>query len=275
MVYHKPFKVNLQFTEKDTPGTYLSTLPMGVSLGKTMKVLRIQDTNNQVGKAGAVAPGVTAEYPGEAETITLGFSPGKAYDSVGIGRHGNFMLWGWSAPPAKMTEAGRQLFLNCICYMHQYDRKPFVRIPQRARARTMVDTYFDRMAMRADIAESYLKYYFPPELAQKYKQDPEGTRQYYEENIELVYAAQRKFRIDEDLKSLGIRSNRNLAMLKTLIDLLKDTSKAELAQTCLARYTNQSFKSPQAWQDWYEKNADHLIFSDIGDYCFYSIASLE
>lgn len=240
-----------------------------------MKVLRIQDTNNQVGKAGAVAPGVTAEYPGEAETVTLGFAPGKAYDSVGIGRHGNFMLWGWSASPANMTEAGRKLFLNAICYIHRYDRKPFVRIPQRAMARTKIDTFFGRMAMRSDIAESYLKYYFPPELAQKYKQDPDGTRKYYEENIELVYAAERKFHVDEELKSLGIKSNRDITMLKTLIDLLKDASKARLAQTCLTRYTDQSFRSQQAWQDWYEKSAEHLIFSDIGDYRFYSIAGMK
>ena len=97
-----------------------------------MKVCRIQDTNNQVGKAGAVAPGVYGEYPGEAETIMLGFAPGKPYDSVGIGRHGNFMLWGWSAEPSRMTPAGRKLFLNCIYYIHKYDRKPFVAIPRQA-----------------------------------------------------------------------------------------------------------------------------------------------
>ncbi|UCE48192.1 MAG: hypothetical protein JSW47_21655, partial [Phycisphaerales bacterium] len=97
-----------------------------------MKVCRIQDTNNQVGKAGAVAPGIYVEYPGEAETITLGFAPGKSYDSVGIGRHGNFMLWGWSAAPSKMTPAGQKLFLNCICYIHKYDRKPFAVIPRRS-----------------------------------------------------------------------------------------------------------------------------------------------
>lgn len=111
-----------------------------------MKVFQIQDTHIKMGQAGAVAPGVTAEYPGEAETITLGFAPGKAYDSVGIGRHGNFMLWGWSASPSKMTEAGQKLFLNCLCYIQQYDKKPFVRIPQRAMSRTSVGMLFDRIS---------------------------------------------------------------------------------------------------------------------------------
>jgi hypothetical protein len=268
-VYHKPFKVNLQFIQKDTPDSYLRTLPKGVSLDKTMKVCPIQDTNNQMGKAGAVAPGITAEYPGEAETITLGFAPGKSYDSVGIGRHGNFMLWGWSAPPSKMTAAGQKLFLNCLCYIHQYDQKPFVRIPQRAMPRTSATMLFDRMEQRPANAGTYLSNYFPSDMAKKYERDLAGMRKHYETNLELVYVIERKFCIDEDLASLGIKSNRKTAMLKTLIDLLADQSKAQLAQKCLTRYTRQSFTSPEAWKQWYEDNAQNLMFSDVGGYRYY------
>ena len=64
-------------------------------------------------------------------------------------------------------------------------------------------------------------------------------------------------------------------MLKTLIELLADTSKAELAQACLMRYTDQSFESPQAWKQWYEKNAQFLTFSDVGGYRFYKIPDLN
>ena len=81
----------------------------------------------------------------------------------------------------------------------------------------------------------------------------------------------RRFCIDEELRSLGIKSNRNVAMLKTLIDLLANTSKAERAQACLTRYTDQSFESRQAWKQWHEDYAQHLIFSDVGGYRFYSI----
>jgi len=185
-------------------------------LGKKMKVCLIQDTNNEVGKAGAVAPGITAEYPGEAETITLGFAPGKSYDSVGIGRQGNFMLWGWSAPPSKMTPAGQKLFLNCICYIHQYDNKPFTRIPQRNMARTWSGLLFDSMQRRPANTERYLTRYFPSDLVKKYENDLTGMRKHYEANVELVYVVEHKFCIDDELKSLGIDSNRNLAMIKTL-----------------------------------------------------------
>ena len=241
-----------------------------------MRVCRIQDTNNKVGKAGAVAPGVYCEYPGEAETIMLGFAPGKAYDSVGIGRHGNFMLWGWSAEPSRMTPAGRKLLLNCICYIHKYDRKPFVAIPRRASTRDQdLVRMFGIMEQRPSYAERYLSRYFPPEIASQYKNDIAGMRKHYEENIEFVYAVGGKFSIDEDLQSLGIDSNRKVAMIKTLIELLADESKASLARECLNRYTKQTFTSAQKWNQWHEENAGHLIFSDRGGYCFYKVPELN
>jgi len=241
-----------------------------------MKVCRIQDTNNKVGKAGAVAPGVYCEYPGEAETIMLGFAPGKAYDSVGIGRHGNFMLWGWSAEPSRMTPAGRKLLLNCISYIHKYDRKPFVAIPRRASTRDQdLVRILGMIEQRPQYAERYLPRYFPEEITSQYENDRAGMRKHYEENIEFVYAVGGKFSIDEDLQSLGIDSNRKVAMIKTLIELLADESKAALAEECLNRYTKQTFTSAQKWNQWHEENAGHLIFSDRGGYCFYKVPELD
>lgn len=88
-----------------------------------MQVWKIQDTNNNLGKAGAVSWIIKPEDYPDAEAILLGFAPGKAYSATGIARHGNFLQWGWSAPPSKMTPAGRDLFINCICYIHEYDGK--------------------------------------------------------------------------------------------------------------------------------------------------------
>jgi len=241
-----------------------------------MNVCRIQDTDNKVGEAGAVARGIYAEYPGEAEAITLGFAPGKAYDSVGIGRHGNYMLWGWSAAPSKMTPAAQKLFLNCLCYIHQYDRKPFVAIPRRALTRDQdLVRILDRIEASPSSAATYLPRYFPPETVKQYESDLAGLRKHYESNIEFVYVDQNKFCIDEDLKSLGIDSNRRAATIKTLIGLLADESKARVAQECLARYTDRAFKSAQAWSQWYEQNTKRLIFSDAGGYRFYEIPGLD
>jgi len=44
----------------------------------------------------------------------------KSIGAVAIGRHGNFMTWGFSAPPADMTDAGKVAFVNAIIYMKQF-----------------------------------------------------------------------------------------------------------------------------------------------------------
>ncbi|MHC4205191.1 MAG: hypothetical protein ACYSTT_11120, partial [Planctomycetota bacterium] len=89
-MFLKPRKVQINLESVETPGSYLSTVPEGKKLGKTMQVWKIQDTNNQVGKAGAATRIIKpTDYP-DAEAILLGFSPGKPYLATGIGRHGNF-----------------------------------------------------------------------------------------------------------------------------------------------------------------------------------------
>ena len=57
----------------------------------------------------------------DAESILLGFAPGKSYLATGIARHGNFLQWGWSGPPSKMTPAGQALFINSLCYIQTFD----------------------------------------------------------------------------------------------------------------------------------------------------------
>jgi hypothetical protein len=86
-----------------------------------MSVLRIQNTNNGPGGAGAATRVIQSEDAPEAESILLGYAPGKHYLSNGIARHGNFLQWGWSAPPSQMTTAGQDLFINSLCYIKTFD----------------------------------------------------------------------------------------------------------------------------------------------------------
>ena len=86
-----------------------------------MSIWKVQDTNNDVGKAGAVSDVIAPKDRPDAEVILLGFAPGKSYLATGISRHGNFLQWGWSASPSQMTPAGRDLFINSICYIHKFD----------------------------------------------------------------------------------------------------------------------------------------------------------
>ncbi len=59
----------------------------------------------------------------DAEILCIGYNTGKMNGAVAVGRHGNFLQWGFSAPPSKMTDAGRKFFLNSICYIAKFDGK--------------------------------------------------------------------------------------------------------------------------------------------------------
>jgi hypothetical protein len=116
-VYQKPFKVPPKVELWETPRNYHDRNLDEDKLPTKMKVWRVQTTARNSGSVVARAYGFT-DSP-DAEVLAKGFNHGKEYGAVGIGRHGNFLQWGYQAPPSQMTEAGKKLFLNCICYIHK------------------------------------------------------------------------------------------------------------------------------------------------------------
>src|SRR2546423_3239986 len=50
----------------------------------------------------------------------------KGPHSVAIGRHGNYLQWGFSASPKDMTDAGRACFVNCVTYIKKFDHQPVI-----------------------------------------------------------------------------------------------------------------------------------------------------
>ena len=121
MVFHKPLKVGIKLETVDTPSSYSRTVGEGKKLGEKMQVWYVQKALTRT--EGVVSRVIKPGDSDEAEAILLGFAPGKPYESVGIGRHGNFLQWGYAAAPSHMTEAGRNLFVNCICYIRHFDGK--------------------------------------------------------------------------------------------------------------------------------------------------------
>ncbi len=262
-VYSKPFKVEPQFESIKTPGSY-RMYPNGDKLPDQMKVWRVQDSGKRYGSVVSRFYGFT-DSP-DAEILVKGFNTGKEYGAVGVGRHGNFLQWGYSASPSKMTEAGRRFFLNCLCYIHKFDGKaPLVRIASSDRLNALrLAAIITRIS--GDKKEFFMRL-FPDELWEKYGTDPDGLVQYYRENLEFIYR-DRKFLIDSELKSLGFNSNREISTLERLISLLKDEKNSETARSLLARYTDQSFREPEKWQSWFEQNKERIYFTDVGGYKF-------
>jgi hypothetical protein len=111
--------VDIPLETVDTPHSYLSTLPEGITLGKKMKVWYVQKAKTRI--EGVVCRVWNPEDTPDVETVMLGFAPGKSYEAAAICRHGNFLQWGHAAAPSRMTPAGQNLFVNCIAYIHKFD----------------------------------------------------------------------------------------------------------------------------------------------------------
>jgi hypothetical protein len=78
---------------------------------------RVQNTGKDFGSV--VSRSYGFEDSPDAKILTAGFNVGKECGAVGVGRQGNFLRWGFSVPPSRMTEAGKCFFLNCICYFQR------------------------------------------------------------------------------------------------------------------------------------------------------------
>ena len=249
---------------KKTPGNYHGRNLSEEKLPNEMKVWNVQNSGKRYGSVVARAYGFT-DSP-DTEVLAKGFNTGKEYGAVGVGRHGNFLQWGYSSSPSKMTEAGRKFFLNCICYIHKFDGKaPLVRRASSDRLNAMrLAAVITRIS--GDKKEFFMRL-FSAELWEKYGTDPDGLVKYYRENLECVYR-NKTYLIDSEIKSLGLDSNRSLDSLERLIVLLQDETKADTARLLLSRYTNQSFQNAQGWKKWFEDNRDRIYFSDVGGYKF-------
>jgi len=200
----------------------------------------------------------------DAEVLVAGYNLGKENGAVAVGRHGNILQWGFSAPPSKMTDGGRKFFLNCVCYISKFDGKGAL---IRRQSSDRFEPVRLAMAMSYIKDKSFFSGTFSPEIGKKYDGHWRGLMKYYQDNYELIYR-DKVYRIDRELKSLGIDTNRKVETLEKLIALLQDEEKAGIARKLLSRYTVESFDRPEEWQAWFAKNRDGIYFSDVGGYKF-------
>jgi len=256
-VYRTPFAVQPEYETWDTPDNY-RRYPGGDALPKKFKVWRVQNTGKTYGGVVARRYGFT-DSP-DAEILAVGFNRGKEYGAVGIGRHGSFLQWGYSAPPSKMTKAGRKLFLNCIHYIHRFDGVQTL-VRRESSDRTNAIRLAPIINRISGDQRNFFLGQFGEELYDRYHADPEGLVKYYQDNLEWIYR-DGHFRVDEELKSLGLDSNRKIETLERLMALSNDPTHAETAQRLIHRYTDGhttfDFKNAR----------DRIYFTDVGGYKF-------
>ena len=131
-IFHGPLSVDLDMEERLAPVSALNGVE-GISTPGVMDMWQVQTEgfheNGGEGRyrQGLVARGDGFEENGDAERISGGVSD-KGREAVAIGRHGNFFMWGFAADPNHMTESGKRVLVNAICYISQFDgQKPIGR----------------------------------------------------------------------------------------------------------------------------------------------------
>src|ERR1035437_4651678 len=262
-VFTTPFNVEPKYEDWPTPQNYRE-YPGGKELPAKLKVWRIQNTGKDYG--GVVSRGGGFLDSPDAEILTLGHNTGKGPREVGVGRQGNFLQWGFSGSPSQMTEAGKNFFLNCIVYIKKFDGQlPLVHI--HASDRTSIPMYARYIPLITD--PKFMEGTFGPVLRTKYKKaDAEALAVYLEKNLEFIYKAPGGYEVDEDLKSLGLPSNRKVETLEKLVALQSDPAKTPTVNKILARYLDGKTATPATAAAWLAENHDRIFFTDVGGYKF-------
>lgn len=122
-IFKGPYKVKMTLVNRPTPaGAKEYAEITHEKLPATLPMWKVQnkDYNNTKGyKVGMVTREWGYLDSPDAEFISGGESA-KSYGAISIGRHANFLHWGFSASPADMTEEAKPVFLNAVVYISKF-----------------------------------------------------------------------------------------------------------------------------------------------------------
>ncbi|WBU88649.1 hypothetical protein [Cellulophaga omnivescoria] len=120
-IFNTPNKINVTYETKETPANYKARYG-GKHLDKTMQMWRIQTEGYTEGKGmpiGLVSTGYAFDNDIDAEWISGGYNS-KGVEATAIGRHANFLHWGFAAAPEYLTQSAKLAFINAIHYIAKY-----------------------------------------------------------------------------------------------------------------------------------------------------------
>jgi hypothetical protein len=299
-VFHTPHEIKIALEDRPTPSEY-RTRPEGARLGPTIKVWKVQDRGWSLERPDDLStlPGMVSDPYGfedspDAEIISSGLNA-KSAEGVAIGRHANFLLWGFYSAPSGLTPEGRSCLVNAICYIRKFDgQKPLVRKSQRIAARqwglayalayqeisdprlfalTQPKSLRDDAAKLEKLRQAQLAAFRPPfsdDVIKALGKDASRYVDYYRANEEFFRNTSDTgfvLEVDEDVKGLGL-SNRKLALLERCVSMLEQGDRSDLAARILRRYTPEAFATPREWRAWLNANRRALFFTETGGYKF-------
>lgn len=157
-IFKGPYKVKLTTTMRPTPeGAKEYAQICQEQLPDLLPMWKVQhkDYGNTKGyKAGLVTrPWGYLDSP-DTEIISGGESA-KSYGAIAIGRHANWLHWGFSASPADMTDEAKPVFLNAVVYISKFKGHRIIarKLYEGISTRTIVDER--KYVVSKDNYESY------------------------------------------------------------------------------------------------------------------------
>jgi hypothetical protein len=122
-IFKGPYPVKITLKDQPTPDGALEFAKMmgdKVPAMTPMWTVHNHDYGNTQGyKIGMVTREWGYLDSPDAEVISGG-QCAKSYDAIAIGRHANFMTWGFAGSPADMTEEAKPVFANAVVYMAKF-----------------------------------------------------------------------------------------------------------------------------------------------------------
>ncbi|ADY32894.1 hypothetical protein Odosp_1884 [Odoribacter splanchnicus DSM 20712] len=122
-IFHKPFPVKMTTEMRPTPpDAYHYAYYYDGTIPDSILMWRVQTRGYQTDEGfriGMVARPWGFEDSPDAEYISSGVCA-KTLNAVAIGRHGNFLHWGFAASPKYMTEEAKTVLANAIVYISQF-----------------------------------------------------------------------------------------------------------------------------------------------------------
>ena len=295
-IFHAPLEPKIATVAKPRPEGYDA---FEKDLPASFPMWQVQD--GEVGKTvdyGLVSQPYGFEDSPDAEYISSGVNS-KGPKSMALGRHGNWFLWGFAGDPTQMTDSGRQVFLNAVVWMKQFDGKAPLRAGDRTtqfgsphRDQALVHVQFLRFYAKEKSLSSYVKNQFPTALWEKTKGDADALEAYFRENVEYLHPVKDRHSDERpgpngELQSTEVEStvldvdpvlaehavsNRKPEFLDWFAELLDqrepdDATVQELADRylptdALAELKKKGPLTSEAFNAWRASVKDRLYFSD-------------
>jgi hypothetical protein len=267
-IFKGPLEPKLELGSVPTPEAYRNH-PDGRDLSDELETWKVQagKVTKEIDYGFAASPWGFEDSP-DAEWIAAGAGC-RNPKAMALGRHGNFFLWGFGGDPVQMTEAGRRVFVNAICWMKQFDgKRPLV--TAAATPRELVWHYIEWLRDAGDESSmAAAKRRFPDDVREKTRTDPERLAAYYKEHCDRLCPAGGEsggFRADPDLDELGKVPNRKIEFWDAILARLAKDPQDALALKLSARYLPGKARDAAELKAWVDENRKYLFFTDVGGF---------